>query len=380
MGADKRMGHIVEYLKEFGDIPFSKKPFNEVDALVLAQFSYLKFDGLVPKLTDSAEPISVLEMKKRMREEIVFSDERYEKDNRALFYGMADGRRFNGMKCNFFTDIIDEEVETQFSAITCFPQGALPVVVYRGTDENIIGWKEDFNMAFRKPVPGQRLSVLYLNQVGLRIEGDFIVCGHSKGGNLSVYSSMNATDEIQCRIREIYSFDGPGFRPEILQSGDFAKIKGRVKKRIPHSSLVGMILENHEEYKVVESSTFGVLQHNPYTWIVEQDDFKWADDIYKSKKFMNDSLNEWILGLDDKQLETFVETFFSVIEGSDVKTTIEITMDWKKSMIGMINVMKDVDDATKETIRNIIQQFFEIVGENLKKHKKKVKSLVKFDD
>lgn len=363
------MEHIIQYLKQYGNIPFAQKKFSEVDALVLAQFSYLKFDGLVPRLTDDRDGISLLRMKQEMDDSVVYADERYEKDNRALFEGMAAGKRFQTMVCNFYTDIIDEAVETQFSAITCFPDGALPVIVFRGTDENIVGWKEDFNMAFRKPVTGQKLSVLYMNQTGLRLTKSFLVCGHSKGGNFAVYSAMNVQKEIQNRIQKIYSFDGPGFRPEILSSDDYAKIESRVEKLIPHSSLVGMILENHENYKVVESSSVGVLQHNPYTWILEGDHFKWADDIYKGTKFMNHSMNEWILKLNDDELNTFVETFFSVIEGADVRTTIEVTMDWKKSMIGILNAMKNVDDDTKETIRHILLQFFEILAVQLKKNK-----------
>ena len=367
------MEHITDYLKKYGNDSFADKPFSDVDALILAQFSYLKFNGLVPKLTDQKEAISILEMKEQMDESVVFSDERYEKDNKLLFFGMADGKRFQNMKCNFFAEIIDEEVETQFSAITCYPEGYMPVLVFRGTDENIVGWKEDFNMAFRRPVAGQRLSVLYMNQVGLRITGDFVVCGHSKGGNFSVYSSMNAMESIQEHIHTIYSFDGPGFRPEILKSENFSKIEDRVKKLIPHSSLVGMILENHENYKVVESSSIGVLQHNPYTWLLNKDQFKWANDVLKGSKFMNQTMNEWILKLNDEELNTFITTLFEIIDGSEAKTTIEVTMDWKKSLPGIISATKNVDDNTKEAIQKILYRFFEILGENMKrsKHDKK---------
>ena len=366
------MEHITDYVKKYGDISFQKNPFTEVDALVLAQFSYLKFNGLVPKLTDHGNSISLVEMVKCMKDEIVFSDERYEKDNRALFEAMTKGKRFQNMKCNFFTDIIDEVVETQFSAITCFPEDALPVIVFRGTDENIIGWKEDFNMAFRKPVTGQRLAALYINQAGLRITDYFIVCGHSKGGNFAVYASMNAIDTIQERISKIYSFDGPGFRPEILSSADYTKIESKVEKLIPHSSLVGMLLENHENYKVVESSTFGVLQHNPYSWLFDGDCFKVVDDVYKGTKIMNQSMNQWILHLNDEQLTIFINTFFSVIEGTDVKTTIEVTLDWKKSMLGILAAMKNVDEDTRNIIKKIILQFFEAWASNMKENKRKI--------
>ena len=361
------MGNIVSYLEELGHIGFEEMPFNEVDALILSQFSYLKFDGLVPKLTDNTEAISLIAMKEQMDESVVFADERYEKDNRLLFDGMVNSRRFSNMRCNFYSSILNEDVQTQFCAITCFLEGELPVIVFRGTDENLVGWKEDFNMAFNKPVPGQRLSALYLNEVGSRIDGEFIVCGHSKGGNLAVYSSMNVFEDIQKRIKRIYSFDGPGFRPEILNSNDYEKIAERIEKYIPQSSLVGMILESHEDYMVIESNSVGLLQHDPYTWRVGEASFIRKEDVYKSSKFMNAALNEWILKLNEEQLEVFVGTLFHILDGCDAKNLIDMVIDWKKSVTGMIRATKDVDDATRDEIVEILQMFMEVMKENLKK-------------
>ncbi len=361
------MRNIVSYLEEYGHLTFGEMPFNEVDALVLSQFSYLKWKGMVPRPADEKEAISLATMKKTMDETVVFSDERYEKNNRLLFDRLTGCKRFEGMSCNYFTDIINEVVETQFCAMTCFFTDMIPVVVFRGTDENLVGWKEDFNMAFNKPVPGQRLSAIYLNEVGSRMDGEFIVCGHSKGGNLAVYSSMNVFDDIQKRIKRIYSFDGPGFRSEILSSEDYEKIAERIEKYIPQSSLVGMILENHEDYMVIESASVGLLQHDPYTWRVEDASFIRKDAVHKSSKFMNSALNEWILKLNEEQLELFVGTLFHILEGCDSKNLIDMAIDWKKTVGGMIRATKEVDDVTRDEIMEILQMFTEVMKENLKK-------------
>ncbi len=361
------MRNIVSYLEEYGHLSFAELPFNEVDALVLSQFSYLKWKGLVPRPSDKKDAISLAVMKETMDETVVFSDERFEKNNRLLFERITDCKRFEGMSCNYFTDIINEDVETQFCALTCFFTDMLPAVVFRGTDENLVGWKEDFNMAFNKPVPGQRLSALYLNEIGNRLDGEFFVCGHSKGGNLAVYSSMNVFSDIQERIKRIYSFDGPGFRPEILNSNDYEKIAERIEKYIPQSSLVGMILESHEDYMVIESNSIGLLQHDPYTWRVGEASFIMKEDVHKSSKFMNTALNEWILKLNEEQLEIFVGTLFHILDGCDAKNLIDMVIDWKKSVTGMIRATKEVDDATRDEIVAILQMFMEVMKENLKK-------------
>ncbi len=371
------MGNIISYLEECGHMSFGDLPFNEVDALILSQFSYLKLDGLIPKITDEAEAVSFLHLAGHMDEQVVFSDERYEKDNRILFDHMLNSRRFSATRFNYYATIIDEHVETQFCALTCFFEDALPVVIYRGTDENFVGWKEDFNMAFKKPVPGQHLAKLYLNQVGGLVFSDFIVCGHSKGGNLAVYSSMNTYPDIRNRIKRIYSFDGPGFRPEILKSEDYDTISDKIEKYIPKSSLVGMLLEEHEDYLVVDSHSVGVLQHNPYTWRVKDASFIAKEEVYKSRQFMNTALNEWILALDDEQLELFGETLFYILEGCEMKNLVEVAQDWKKGINNMIRASKDVEEETRDKIYEILRILGEILKENAKDNFDRKKEMIK---
>lgn len=364
------MGNIISYLEECGNKTFKDLPFNEVDALILSQFSYLKWDGLIPKVTEEEDAVSFLHLAGHMDESVVFADERYEKDNRLLFKGMLNSRRFSSTKFNYYATIIDENVETQFCAMTCFLEDALPVVVYRGTDENFVGWKEDFNMAFKKPVPGQHLAKLYLNQVGMLFFTDFIVCGHSKGGNLAVYSSMNTYADIRNRIKRIYSFDGPGFRPEILKSEDYDSVADKIEKYIPKSSLVGMLLEEHEDYLVVDSHSIGVLQHNPYTWTVKDASFVGKGEVYKSSQFMNKALNEWILALDDEQLEIVGDTLFYILEGCEMKNLVEVAQDFKTGVNNMIRASKDVEEETKNKIAEILRMLGDIVKDNMKENVK----------
>ena len=40
------MGNILDYLDWRGDLTFEQSPFNEVDNLILACFSYIELDGI----------------------------------------------------------------------------------------------------------------------------------------------------------------------------------------------------------------------------------------------------------------------------------------------------------------------------------------------
>lgn len=357
---------IVEYIKNYGDYTFAEKPLNHVDSLALCQFCYLKFDGLVPLVTENKRSVTVRQLASDKDFDGLFADERFEKQNRALFGAMLHSKRFSGMKMNCYINIVEEEWETQFSAITFLLGDGTMYIAYRGTDETIVGWKEDFNMAFQSPVPGQAYAVKYLNIVMGRLPNRFYLGGHSKGGNLAVYAAMNCPEAEQERIIRIYSMDGPGFRPEVLEKYKYEAVEERIVKILPHSSLVGMLFETTDHYKVVESRTFGLLQHDPFTWLIEGDDFKYVKGLYGSRRFADDTLNEWVRSLDDKQRRIFVDTLYQVVSASKAENLIELTADWKKSMMGIVTAMKEVDGETQKAIKRIIGELFEIAMERLK--------------
>lgn len=361
-------GTIIDYLKEYADVSLKDEPMNDVDSLVLCQFSYLKFDGLVPLVTENGRSVSLQQLYEHPDYEKLYGDERYEKENRALFEAMRKCVRFRNMKLNCYINIIETQAdfETQFSAVTFLLEDGTMYVAYRGTDETIVGWKEDFNMAFQSPIPAQEFAVKYLHMVTGRLPRDFYIGGHSKGGNLAVYAAMNCTPQVQDHILKIYSMDGPGFRPEVLEKCHFDKIEARTCKILPHSSLVGMLFEKDIRYQVVESRTFGLAQHNPYTWLIRDGHFETVSDIYESRRFMDDTLNEWILSLDEESLRVFVDTLFQILSASEADNLITLTANLKRSMTGILGAMKGLDENTHKALKQTMKSLFEIAGMRMK--------------
>lgn len=363
-------GTIIDYVKEYGDRKWSEEPLNDVDALVLSQLSYLKFDGIVPEFRENRPSLTLRDIYQHESYEKLYADERFEKDNRALFEGMLSSGRYADLRLNCYMNIVNKSLETQFCAVTFLLEDLTFFVAYRGTDESIVGWKEDFNMAFMDPIPGQDYSVRYLNSVMSRMHNKIYVGGHSKGGNLAVYAAMKCIPSVRERILKVYSLDGPGFRPKVLESGSFGVIEEKMVKILPRSSLVGMIFEKDIRYQTVESRSFGLAQHNPYTWIVENGRFKEAEDIYERRKFMDAALNEWILSLDEEKCRIFVDTLFHVIDASGADDLITFTKDLKKSMRGMYGALKEVDPETSRMIKEIIRSLYEMTRERMTAERK----------
>lgn len=371
------MGTILDYLKEYGDYTLEEKAFSEVDSLILSQFAYLKFDDLVPAPGDRKPMVNLQELLDHKDYDHLYADERYRKDNTALFLGLYHSKRFRDTMVWNYVNQIDLDTETQFSAVTYRLPDGVCYVAYRGTDETIVGWKEDLNLAFSEPVLGQRMSVDYLNRVAEDIKGSFYVGGHSKGGNLATYACMNCDEKVRSRILVIYDHDGPGFRPEVKAQGAYDEIADRIQKTIPHSSLVGMLLYTEGAYRVVESKKIGLAQHNPYTWLVKEDQFKIVDEVYAGRKFMDEALNRWILSLPQEQMRTFVDTFYQVALASETDNLIDFTANWFQSIQKIGEALGEINPQTRKVIIQIMKSLFDIISLNMKERVKSKNELQK---
>jgi len=366
-GVESALGTVLQYLAKYGKYSFRDMPMTEVDSLALCLLSYLKFDGMVPDVREEGPSVMLRSLEGHPDFDKLFADVRFEKPNRALFAEMIKGKRYGDLRVSCYVNVVEEQWETQFSAVTFIMDDDVAYVAFRGTDETIVGWKEDFNMAYLSPVPGQEMSVWYLNEVAKSLKAPFYLGGHSKGGNLAVYSAMNCEPQIRDRIIRIYSLDGPGFRPEVLEKCGYDQVAERVVKILPNSSLVGMLFESDMRFQVVKTRTFGLAQHDLFKWQVTANHLVRANDIYERRKHMDNTLNEWILSLDEGQVRTFVDTLYQVISASEADNLIDFTAEWKKSMNSVIAALKEVDEETITVLKKIVGRLFEIAGANAKK-------------
>ena len=356
------MGNIVDYLKSFGQKPFSEVNFKREDALCLSQLSYLKFDDLLQEMSD--EKILLKDLSGKDSFDSLFSDVRYEKQNRELYDAFISSRRFENLKLSFYINRIRVEDETQFSAVTFTMPEAGVFVAFRGTDENVVGWQEDARMALNKPIEGQKLSVRYLDDVAAKIHGPFMVGGHSKGGNLAMYSAMCCHKAVRERISRVYSFDGPGFRKTFLDSHNYSEIEDRVERIIPKSSYVGLMFASDKNHMVVEAKELGLSQHIPYNWVIERGRFK-EGKLKKNHLNMLDAFNKTVLSLDEKGTETFVNYLTDLMGSFDAETTIEISEDVMKHMLNAARAQKEVDENTKKFMEAFLKTYFEILGDSI---------------
>ena len=372
------MGNIIDYARE-EQRSFEELPFNEVDALILAQLAYEDIPRLVPALDDERNmygtfrgrmhhfpmdrhnlrqsakallraPFSAITLKQM--DEVLHGGADSACQHQVHAVNLTDpaimhsfvrtvaaNPRFSGLRVGAFAEQFDTDEQTQTAALTfLLPDGTL-VLSFRGTDDSLVGWKEDFNMAFQYPVPAQRMAADYICAVAKLWPGDMILTGHSKGGNSAVYAAMNAPAKIRKRITAVYSLDGPGFPEHVVTSEPYLSTVSKVHKIVPDSSIIGMVLETPEPCVVVKADCEGLMQHFAFAWQVDGDAFVRVDDIAPSSHEFNSSFNRWMTSLSREEREHAVDALFQVIHASGATTFSGLIASMPLSLPSMIGAI-----------------------------------------
>lgn len=374
---------IIDYVKKEMRT-FAEHPFHEVDSLVLAQFSYIHLGNLIapPSAGAVRKPLTLQQLYRAECFPHYFADQIDSAKNRKLLAACAASPRFREVGIAYYEQDLDETREKQFCAMTFFLGADTAYLAFRGTDSTLVGWKEDFNMAFLTPVPSQEAALNYTLAVAKLVRGNLILGGHSKGGNLAVYAAMMSPARVQNWITAIYSHDGPGFRDNIFASEGYKRISDRICKTLPQSSLVGMLLEHQDNYSIVESSANGITQHNPYSWIVRNGAFVKLTALTSSADYLNRTLSEWLSSLSNEQREQFVDALFSVISATGLTSLLELRDSWQTELTILMENMKNMDEPTRrilqETLRSLIHMTVKNLPVQMKKeqmnHKKNIKA------
>lgn len=314
---------LMDYIEWRNDVSFRAAPFNEIDNVVLSYLVYADFGEL---LQEEKRHVSIETCLKRFCEKHDMANVRDSKHfiERAplLLEEMVRGARFRGTKVAHFREVFDKEKVQQFAALVFLLPDGTKYVSFRGTDSSITGWKEDFLMSITAETEGAKEAVSYLNDVAASVDGDFILGGHSKGGNFAMYAAAFCEDAVKGRIRKVYNNDGPGFREEIVRSAAYRELLPKITNIVPQTSIIGRLLSNEAAHTVVKSAAAGIFQHDVTTWEVTKDKFVRAEpDAFSD--FVEKSLGTWLETMDDEARKSLVETVFSMIEMTEAETFAE---------------------------------------------------------
>lgn len=324
---------------------FDKKAIGELDALVFSYFSYFDFPSFFDKIK-TAKGLKIKDLNFLEYYDTFFNGTFNPKQAREMFMMLVASPRYRDIIVRNKVQKFDQENEKQFYAITFDIDKDTIFIAFRGTDASFTGWKEDFNMAFKYPIPSQTEALKYLTRIGSKAKR-IIIGGHSKGGNLAIYSAFNAREDIQDKIVSVYSFDGPGFPLEALECDGYKRIEKKIIKVVPQSSIIGLLLKNPDNIKIIRSSGVSLLQHDPFTWLISNCEFVEARKLTKDAIKRNLRINSVLSKLDENERKLFVEALFEMIEKTGVSDIDEFLKKLYKTLPSTIASYIMLDDEKK---------------------------------
>lgn len=369
----KTFSNILDYITWRGDLTFQQSPMCEVDGLIFSMLSYIEYDGIVPtSIQKEREPQALLTVTKRYLKAKGKGSTSSQgllapHEMLRLLVLASKSKRFGLTRPLCYANKICQEEEKQFSATAFLLPDGETFVSFRGTDDTLIGWKENFNMSFMYPIPAQKEAMLFLENVAKNTTGRIYLGGHSKGGNLAVYAAIKATEPTKERIVSVYSNDAPGFASEFICSKAYRDMRKKIYTYLPQSSVVGMLLEHEEEYTVVKSKNNGLLQHDAFSWEVVGKKFIYLDSISDGSRMIDKKMKQFLAEMTKEEREKFVESLFDAIDSqTGAKTLSELTNERLK----LFRVWGALDEASRNQLKRVVTL---IVGKKKQENKKQDK-------
>lgn len=364
------MANLLDYLDWRGDLTIDRDPFNEVDNLILAELSFVNFGGIVPETGEAVELQEAAEayFARFPAGEKIDMGVLVPEVIPEMLRRMAATPRFAHMKLSCFEDRLDNEQAVQFAALTVDTGDGGVYLAFRGTDDTLAGWKEDFRMACVPEIPAQGLAAAYIRRVAKQYPRKKLrLGGHSKGGNLAVWAALSAPERVRRRIVRVWSNDGPGFHEDILSLPENREMAKKIVTIIPQSSVVGLLLEHDEEYTVVESSEKGLMQHDGFSWEVKGAAFLRLASVTRQGRHHDLVLKEWVRNMPLEQREKFVEGLFAVLTASGAQTLTDLKEDSLKAAAAMVKAMKDMEKDTRDALhyafRILVRSSWKVLSE-----------------
>lgn len=358
--------NIHSYLAKYKDTPFKELEFNEIDSLILSEFSYTNLDLYVPRFCDD-KFISLSEIDIVNHKEFIYGSVDAKKDLK-LFNLMSSGSRYKDLKIGLYrggTVSKDDNKTKQFFAVTYLLSNHTLYIAFRGTDITINGWKEDFHLCFMDTIPSQIEALEYTKKVLKKYKLPFYLGGHSKGGNLAFYAALNLDNKrFENRLIKAYSFDGPGFKDGIKHFPSYKNVRNKLVKYMTNRDFVGMIYNNQKRGSIIISAT-GVLLggHDPYTWKVDVKKHQFVrgrrNKVYRNSEI---AFNKWLDAVSQEDKILACDMIFDLLKNT--KTVLELPRSLANLFIHRKELLATYSDSEKERVKalvkNLIKVYFEI--------------------
>ena len=358
------MGNLITYVQQYEAQTFQEKLVTDIDILVLTEIAYLPFDEIVSSSFEEKAAISLNQLGKEFE---IIKEKEHEnnpfmitKERIQLLDVVSKSQRYKEIKVFGFMNDIDDELTKQFAAVCYQWEEESRWIIFRGTDESLTGWKEDFMMTYSDLIPAQIDAIEYLRKQAELFSGSLNISGHSKGGNLSLYASAMQEEGIQNRIQQIYCWDAPGVHRSILGTEGYQRVVSKAKRYIPQDSIVGLMLESQVPYHIIESQGSGISQHSALMWNIEEDHFVELTELTKNSQLTDQTFKQWTEVVSEEDLKLFFDTFFDLIFEMGVETVNDVYYNFRMYMQKFFEKAYRMNPEKREVLLRVGHLLFQI--------------------
>lgn len=368
------MSNIIDYMDWRGDLTFSMAPLNEVDGLIFAQLSYVELDFIYEK--DKTQKLTIEEIAKlyfeRYSEEDIAGFTLLLQNCSKVLKKMAETERFKNLIVEDYVAEFDPEKNKQFGVINVKIKEGIYYIAFRGTDDSLAGWEEDFQACYMMPVASQVEAASYIQQFFKTYSGKAYIGGHSKGGNLAVYATVMAGSKNKKRIKKVHNFDGPGFLQEFVEKSAYKKMAELVENYNPQASIVGMIMFRDDNVTIVASSEKGLMQHTGISWQVCGNHFVNAENFENMSLVFGNVNRSWINEISQEERAMLIEIVFKLLrEGFDTVTGLK--EGFFNTTTTILKSYSNLEKETRKNVKKIVGQVIKLSRESYSETKKEIK-------
>lgn len=351
------MAHLIEYLEKVENLTFDQEPLNILDKVCINEIGYLTYEKWLTA-SDLKKPINLHDFAegKELNPDYTFM---VTKERVELAEAMVRSRRFASLSLSNYRSVLDKEVEKQFAAmIFSLPELDYHQLVFRGTDDSVIGWKEDFQLTYSREIPAHRSAMTFLEDHLPNLSGRITVSGHSKGGNLALYSAVQSSTALREKIAELLLLDSPGLMKSLLEKPSYQELKAKMAAIRPQDSVVGVMLYWDRPAQLVAAEGIGFAQHNALTWEVDltTNDFVYMDQPTELSQRLEETFQEWIETLPNQQLKQVCDLVFDTILDSGIESLDDIGIQALPQLGQMLQEFGNLSDRQKKVLQDGFNQ------------------------
>lgn len=351
------MAHLIDYLEKVENLTFDQEPLNILDKVCINEIGYLTYEKWLTA-SDLKKPINLHDFAevKELNPDYSFM---VTKERVELAEAMVRSRRFASLSLSNYRSVLDKEVEKQFAAmIFSLPELGYHQLVFRGTDDSVIGWKEDFQLTYSREIPAHRSAMTFLEDHLPNLSGHITVSGHSKGGNLALYSAVQSSTSLREKIAELLLLDSPGLMKSLLEKPSYQELKARMTVIRPQDSVVGVMLYWDRPAQLVAAEGIGFAQHNTLTWEVDlaANDFAYEDQPTELSQRLEETFQEWIEALPNQELKQVCDLVFDTILDSGIESLDDIGIQALPQIGQMLQEFGNLSDKQKKVLQDGFNQ------------------------